>query len=140
MKVADERKASVHLPEDIRKRVASTVQDFLSSPVNILIRKDVNVDRLERIYQEAADICYKLWTRNITLKCSSLQDIPCKTFDAESSYVEAYATIHIDDYEDQLLGKPITMVVHPLIQAYLSEADYDNERVLSRAVVWFEFR
>jgi hypothetical protein len=140
LRVANKRKASVLLPEDIRKRIASTVQNFLSSPVKILLRDEINKDRLGHIYKEAADVFYKLWTRNIILKCSSLQDIPYKEFDVESSHLEAYATIHPDDYEDQLLGKTITLVVHPLLQAYTDEANNNNERVLSRAVVLFDSR
>jgi hypothetical protein len=119
------------------------VNSFLHGPARRIIRKEFDLDsklgkQLIRIYQEAAEISYRLWTQRITLKCSTLQDL--SVFDAENVSLAPHPLVHPDDHEDQLLGRPITVVVHPLLQAYGTvEADHYNiGRVLTPAIVWFD--
>jgi hypothetical protein len=114
--------------------------NFIAGSARYLISTDDKTDyteKLKGIYQEAATLSYKLWTRKITMKCSTFHDLGHPTFDANSPYLEPHPLVRYDDH-DRLKNKPITVIVHPLLQVYGTDEakDYDEGRVWAPAVVW----
>jgi hypothetical protein len=119
-------------------------KSFLSGPARHIIQNKVNFEsalgqQLVSIYQEAANTSYKLWIQRATFKCTTLPDLP-PLFNAENECLKPHSLVHPDDHEDRLLGRPITVVVQPLLQAYgYNDAEcYDDASVLAPAVVWFD--
>lgn len=76
------------------------------------------------------------------MKCSTLHDLGHPTFDANSPYLIPHPLVRYDDYDDLLKNKPITVIVHPLLQVYGTDEakDYDEGRVWAPAVVWLNSR
>ncbi|PQE23298.1 hypothetical protein CJF30_00010804 [Rutstroemia sp. NJR-2017a BBW] len=131
--------------EQIASAALLQAKNFLSGPARHIIQTDLNLEcgleeRLIHIYKEAADIAYKLWTQRITIKCSTLQDLPI--FDPENVCLELHSSVHVEEHKDQLLGRPIEVVIYPLLQAYgnADAENYDAGRVLTPAMVWLDSR
>ena len=95
---------------------------------------------LEGIYHEAATLSYRLWTQRTNLKCFTLQELKRKPFDADSKYLTPHSLVRYDDYEDQLKGKPITLIVHPLLLAFGTGEgeDRDSRKIWASAEVWLD--
>jgi hypothetical protein len=118
---------------------------FVASPARYLIDTNVKHDynkKLYSIYQEAATISYRLWTRRTVMRCYTLQDLKNPTFDVDSQDFVPHTLVHPDEHEDQLKGKPITLIVHPLLRVYGTDEakNYDRGRVWAPAEVWFDTR
>jgi hypothetical protein len=135
------------LHHDTEKIVAKVAQQqamaFLASPASFLIEnstKPVVVQKLKKIYDEAAKHSYMLWTRRTEMRCYTLRNIEQQGFDAESPFFDPDALVRFEDHDDQLKDRPVTVMVHPLVQvAGTDEAkDYDHERVWAKGVVWLD--
>ncbi|PMD15698.1 hypothetical protein NA56DRAFT_581595 [Hyaloscypha hepaticicola] len=135
------------LHHDTEKIIARVAQEqamaFLASPASFLIEnstKPVVVQKLKKIYDEAAKHSYMLWTRRTELKCYTLRNLDQPDFDAESPLFDPDALVRYEDHEDELKDRPVTVMVHPLVQvAGTDEAkDYDKERVWAEGVVWLD--
>lgn len=59
----------------------------------------------------------------------------CKDFIPHSS-------VKFEEFEDQLKGRPITLIVHPLLQLYGTDdaKDYDRVSTWAPAEVWLDSR
>jgi hypothetical protein len=119
------------------------VMAFLASPASFLIENrttPVVMQKLKKIYDEAAKHSYMLWTRRTELRCCTLRNLEQKEFDAESPFFDPDALVKYEDHDDQLKDRPVTVMVHPLVQvAGTDEAKhYDQERVWAKGVVWLD--
>ncbi len=124
----------------VSKRQAS---EFIAGSARHLISKDVKTgyaEKLKAIYQEAATLSYMLWTRRTAMRCFTLHEMDHPTFDADSKHLVPHTLVRYDDHEDQLRNKPITVIVHPLLQVYGTDEakDYDKRRVWAPAEVWLD--
>jgi hypothetical protein len=97
---------------------------------------------LQAIYQQAGTLSYRLWTQRTNLRCTTLREMGRQTFDADNEYLTPHSLVRYDDHENQLKGKPITLIVHPLIEALgTSEGkDYGSRRIWACAEVWLDSR
>ncbi|PQE32768.1 kinesin heavy chain protein [Rutstroemia sp. NJR-2017a WRK4] len=119
--------------------------EFLKSPARYMIsdKADANYgDKLRSIYREAASISYMLWTRRTTLRCWTLEDMGRPVFHPDSKELVPHSSVNFEEHEDQLEGRPITILVHPLLKAYGTDEakDYDRDRVWAPAEVWLDSR
>lgn len=116
---------------------------FLNGPASSLVGKPPSSDvaeKLKKIYDEAARQLYKLWTRRAELKCYTLRDMDSLGFNPESEDFDPDNLVKYDDHEDQLKGKPVSVLVHPLLCVAGTDEgnDYDRERVWAKGVVWLD--
>jgi hypothetical protein len=136
-----------NLHHQIEEAIARVAQQqattFLAGPASFLVENNTKSDvahKLKKIYDEAARQSYKLWTRRTEMRCSTLRDIEQPGFDPECSFFDPDTLMRHEDHEDQLKDKPVTVLVHPLLEvAGTDEAkDYDQERVWVKGVVWLD--
>ena len=118
---------------------------FLEGPARHLIHDGAKINpgsKLQSIYQMAANISYMMWTRRATLKCCTLRHLHQPTFDPESKDLIPHSSVKFDQFEDQLEGRPITLIVHPLLQLYGTNdaKNYDQGSVWAPAEVWLDSR
>jgi len=141
-----EEKALHSWTSDLISKVANLqAAHFLEGPARHLIKDEAkaNVDgKLQRIYQTAANISYQLWTRRSTLKCSTLKDLGPHRFDPESNALIPHTSVKFEQFEDKLKNRPITLIVHPLLQLYGTNdaKDYHQGSVWAPAEVWLDSR
>ena len=114
---------------------------FLAGPASFLVKNSNKSDvthKLKKIYDEAASQSYMLWTRRTEMRCSTLRDIERLGFDAECPKFDPDHLMRHEDHEDQLKDRPVTVLVHPLLEvAGTDEAkDYNHEQVWAKGVVW----
>lgn len=135
------------LHDTIEAAIARVAQQqataFLAGPASLLVENSTKSDvayKLEKIYDEAARKSYMLWTRRTEMRCYTLKDIGQLGFDAESPCFDPDTLIRYEDHEGQLKDRPVTVLVHPLLQvAGTDEAkDYDEERVWAKGIVWLD--
>ena len=117
--------------------------DFLAGPARHLINgeaKTTHTTKLKAIYHDAATVSYMLWTRRTTMRCFTFHELGHLTFDAESPHLVPHTLVRFEEHDDQLRDRPITVIVHPLLQAYGTDEarDYDNCRVWAPAEVWLD--
>lgn len=69
-----------------------------------------------------------------------LKEMGVPTFSIDNPQTVPHSLLRYDEHEDQLEGRPITVIVHPLIQVYGTDAaeNYDSGRVWARAEVWLD--
>ena len=119
------------------------VLTFLASSASYLIDDKAKTDfqnKLKKIYSDAARLSYMLWTRRTQMRCFTLREIKHLAFDAESSYFDPDSLVKYDDHEGHLIGKTVTVIVHPLLKVYGTDEakDYDQDRVWAKGVVWVD--
>jgi hypothetical protein len=128
--------------EAIAKLAEQHASRFVNSAVRNLINfGNPNLKKLKSIYQEAVLIAYMLWTRRTTMEVLTLSDMEHPpTFDVSDTQLKPHPLVHPDDYDDKLKGRPITLIVHPLLRVYGTDdgRDYDRARVWVPAEVWFD--
>jgi hypothetical protein len=131
--------------EEIIAAVSQTqASNFMDGSARHLLDPNKNNEgskkRLEGIYHEAATLSYRLWTQRTDLECLTLQDLKRYTFDADNEYLTPHSLVRYDDYEDQLKGQPITLIVHPLLLAFGTDEgkDDESERIWASAEVWLD--
>jgi len=128
---------------NIAKAAEQQASIFLTGPARHLIDTDTKIDynkKVRGIYQEAATLSYRLWTCRTALKFSSLHELKNSTFNIENPRLLPHTLVKYDDHEDKLKGRPITVIVHPLLEVYgTDEAEnYENARVWMAAEVWLD--
>ena len=116
---------------------------FLAGPAHYLIDTDSKNDfstKLYAIYQDAATISYLLWTRRTTMELITLKEFGHLTFDINKNFLTPHTLVHPDEHEDQLKGRPVTVIVHPLLEVCgtVEAKDYDQRRVWAAAEVWLD--
>jgi hypothetical protein len=118
--------------------------NFMNGPARYLLDFDSNDEEkqkeLQAIYQQAGTLSYRLWTQRTDLRCTTLRELGRPNFDADNEYLTPHSLVRYDDHEDQLKGKPITLIVHPLIQAFGTNEgkDYGSGRIWACAEVWLD--
>lgn len=129
----------------ILKAAAHHASRFMAEAAGNLITKDEvkkreSGQKLQAIYHDAALLSYKLWTRKVALRCTTLKDLKNPTFDPQSQSFQPHSLVRPDKYEDQLLGRPISVMVHPLLEAFGTDEgeDYLEGRVWAAGVVWLD--
>ena len=118
---------------------------FLEGPARHLIRDEAKANsgsKLQSIYQTAANISYMMWTRRATMKCYTLKHLGPLAFNPESKDLIPHSSVKFDQFEDLLEGRPISLIVHPLLQLYGTNdaKDYDRGSVWAPAEVWLDSR
>ncbi|KAK0103677.1 hypothetical protein ONS95_005687 [Cadophora gregata] len=118
---------------------------FLIGPASHLMKPDADPKQIEKckaIFQEAARFSYQLWTRRTEVRCYGLREMGEPTFSVNNPETQPHSLLRYDNHEDLLEGRPITVVVHPLIKVYGTGAaeQYDCDRVWMRAEVWLDSR
>jgi hypothetical protein len=142
--ISDGEKKLHHTIEEAIARVAQQqATAFLAGPASFLVENNTKSDvvhKLKKIYDEAAKNSYMLWTGRTEMRCSTLRDIEQLSFNAESPVFDPDTLMRHEDHEDQLKDRPVTVLVHPLLEvAGTDEAkDYDQERVWVKGVVWLD--
>jgi hypothetical protein len=121
-------------------------KQFVEGPARHLIHDYTEgqfFQRVKSIYKQAAELSYQLWTRRTTIKCVALREMDRPKFAVDDPYIEPHASVRYDDHQDQLFDRPISVVVHPIVEAFgTDEGDaYDQPgRVWAKAVVWLDSR
>ena len=61
-------------------------------------------------------------------------------FDVENPHLVPHPLVHPENHEDQLKGRPIAVIVHPLLQVYGTDEakDYGEGRLWVPAEVWLD--
>lgn len=118
---------------------------FLEGPARHLICDEAKANcgnKLQSIYHTAANISYMLWTRRTTMRCYTLEHFGQPTFNPESKDLIPHSSVKFDQFEDQLKGSPISLIVHPLLRLYGTNdaKDYDRGSVWAPAEVWLDSR
>jgi hypothetical protein len=143
---SDAEKQMRSLTEGLIAQIANLQAcNFLTGPARHLIDNETKTDfmnKLKEIYKEAASVSYMLWTRRTEMRCFTLDEVGHLAFDAESPHFEPDNLVRYDEHEDQLKDKPITVMVHPLLQVYGTDEaiDYHRGRVWAKGVVWLDSR
>ncbi|KAI9643142.1 hypothetical protein NHQ30_008877 [Ciborinia camelliae] len=120
--------------------------NFLEGPARYLMGNEAGaecIDTLKAIYQEAATMSYMLWTRRTTLVCCTLKGQGGRpVFNPDSTDMIAQTSVAYEQHVDQLKGKPISIMVHPLVKVFGTDdaKDYDKGRVWAPAEVWLDSR
>jgi len=75
-------------------------------------------------------------------RLETLRHLHQPTFDPESKDLIPHSSVKFDQFEDQLEGRPITLIVHPLLQLYGTNdaKNYDQGSVWAPAEVWLDSR
>ncbi|KFZ02939.1 hypothetical protein V502_11373 [Pseudogymnoascus sp. VKM F-4520 (FW-2644)] len=118
---------------------------FLEGPAQYLIRDEAKANcssKLRSIYHTAANISYMMWTRRTTMKCFTLKHLGQRAFNPESKDLIPHSSVKYDQFEDQLEGRPISLIIHPLLQLFGTNdaKDYDRGSVWAPAEVWLDSR
>jgi hypothetical protein len=122
---------------------------FVTTSARHLFRSDTSdwasneMEMLSDIYTEGATLSYELWTQRATIRCTTLREMGRPTFDPKSPEQEPHPSVkHDESDDDHLAGRPITVIVHPLLEAYGTNEEaesefegYDKGRVLAPAQV-----
>ncbi|TGO11633.1 hypothetical protein BTUL_0105g00230 [Botrytis tulipae] len=124
---------------EVANRQAS---DFLEGAAQYLIGnegRETIADKLRAIYREAASVSYMLWTRRTTLKILTLKDI-AREFHPEIKHLVPHSSVNYEKHEDQLRGRAISIIVHPLLLVHGTDdaKDYNHRRVWAPAEVWLD--
>ncbi|OBT82586.1 hypothetical protein VE02_08679 [Pseudogymnoascus sp. 03VT05] len=137
----------VHLwtSELISKAANLQAAYFLEGPARHLICDQAKancVNKLQSIYHTAANISYMMWTRRTTMRCYTLKQLSGRAFNPESKDLIPHSSVKFDQFEDQLKGSAITLIVHPLLRLYGTNdaKDYDRGSVWAPAEVWLDSR
>ncbi|KAF7946499.1 hypothetical protein EAE96_009496 [Botrytis aclada] len=128
------------MTEDAIAKVADQeASKFLAGPARHLIADGLR-DKIYAIHREAATISYNLWTRRTEMKCWTLKDLGCPSFDPDGKYMTPHSSVAYENYDDQLKGRSISVIVHPLVAVCGTDEgkDYDQERVWVPAEVWLD--
>lgn len=127
----------------IRQASLQQAHAFATGSARHLINFDTETDhtkKLNSIYQEAGMIAYLLWTRKTTMRCTTLKDMVNPVFDIDNPQITPHSLVHFEDHDDKLKGRPISVVVNPLLRVYGTDEakDYDKGRVWAAAEVWLD--
>ena len=117
---------------------------FLYGPARHLLdpsnREEGMKAALSEIYVDAGKLSYRLWTQRTTIKIWTLKDMGPRGFDADNQYLKPHPSVKYDEHDDQLKGKLITLIVHPLVEAFGKDDgkdyNYDKSRIWASAEVW----
>jgi len=132
-----------HTMAIITKVAERQTSKFLGGPARHFIQSDTKPEfseKIKAVFQDSATLSYQLWTRRTVMRCCGLQELNHPVFDVNDPRLVPHTLVQPDEHEDQLKGRPITVMVHPLLEAYGTDdaEDYDTGRVWARAEVWLD--
>lgn len=127
----------------ITERADSQALKFLGSPAQHFINDEARTNcahKLKAIYREAANISYNSWTRRTYLEHTTLESMRGLYFDPDDKRMVAHSSVDYEIHDDQLKGRPISVIVHPLLRVFGTDdgKDYDQCRVWAPAEVWLD--
>ncbi|TGO40858.1 hypothetical protein BHYA_0030g00240 [Botrytis hyacinthi] len=104
--------------EAIAEAADQQASSFLAGPARYLIADEAR-DKIYTIHREAATMSYNLWTRRTELRCyTTLQKLNHPYFNPDSKRLLPHSSVDYESHEDRLKGKPIDVILHPLVMAY----------------------
>jgi hypothetical protein len=138
---ADKSVRDIHNSYDARHLIEARrrASDFLNSPASDLLQSNSDTETIRKvneIFCRAAAIATGVWTSDIILEISTLEDFELDvSFDTHDKRMIAHPLV--DDPED-LQGRSIEMIVHPLVMVHgIEDGENDGEgRVWMPAEVW----
>ena len=76
------------------------------------------------------------------MRCYTLKHLGRLAFNPESEDLIPHSSVKLEQFEDLLKGRPISLIVHPLLQLYGTNdaKDYDRGSVWAPAEVWLDSR
>lgn len=76
------------------------------------------------------------------MRCYTLKHLGRLAFNPESKDLIPHSSVKFEQFEDLLEGRPISLIVHPLLQLYGTNdaKDYDRGSVWAPAEVWLDSR
>jgi hypothetical protein len=141
----EERKMHSSTVEWMARVADQQAAQFLAGPARYLIRDEVKesaATTLQNLYRNAANTSYMLWTRRSFIRCYTLQNLNGLAFHPDSKSFIPHSSVRYDDFADQLEGKPVSLMVHPLLKLFGTNdaKDYDVGSVWAPAEVWLDSR
>lgn len=117
------------------------VEEELLPQCGQLIRSQLpqsDMDELTRIIESFGNFAIELWSQNTRLTCVYLESFEDKVYHHADKHMEIARAVGIDESDTKLDGRPIPVVVQPLILGYGTHdgKDYEKYKVWSKAVVW----
>lgn len=96
------------------------------------------MDDLFTIVQSFSKFAIQLWSQKSEVNCYYLEDFANHRFHQADEQTEIARAVGIDDGDKSLDGRPVPVVVQPLILGFGTHdgKDYNNFKVWSKAVVW----
>jgi hypothetical protein len=118
---------------------------FLEGPARHLMREEAKAkfgSRIRILYQTAAKISFEMWMGKPTLRCHNLRLLGQRAFDPDDKDFIPNSLIRYENFEDQLKGKPISLILHPLLEVYGTNdaKDHDHGSVWVPGEVWLDSR
>jgi len=114
------------------------VQKLIDDLYPILIREDFDGDELLALVHQFANLALRLWTLQTRIIVKGGAAIARNhTFKNNSHTMEADISVGLEKGDTRLDGRPICVVVRPLIASFpLSAEDRNNAVLWSKASVW----
>ncbi len=134
------------MTEDMMNAIADKQASyFLDGSAQCFINLKIEnsyIEQLHALYQRAGNTSYRLWTRRTAMKCSGLHELGNPIFNVDDERLAPHTLVRYEKHEDQLKSRPITVVVHPVLEVCGTDEaeDYDKTRVWARAEVWLDSR
>lgn len=115
--------------------------DFLINHNSALLAPDLSPKEKQSLFETVTafgDFAIQLWSHRYAIHFSTLECFKNTPFQVSSPELEAAQAMRLDDNDTSLDGRPIPLVVQPLIEGFGSPEgkDYAKRKVWSKAVVW----
>lgn len=98
-------------------------------------------DELTQLFTQAGQLSVRLWSQRPALKCLYLDEFAAHQFKAGSDVLQPHLLHkHSDPLDTSLDGILPKIIIHPaiMISGTHEAEDYDQSRVLEKAVVWLD--
>lgn len=98
-------------------------------------------DELTQLFVQAGQLAVRLWCQRPALKCLYLDELAAQRFEAGSDILQPHLLHkHSDPLDTSLDGILPKIIIHPaiMISGTHEAEDYDQSRVLEKAVVWLD--
>lgn len=142
----DANVGTVEMHSDTDNRIVQAAllqaRRFVDWPGSVLIKPACSPDpynKIGDIFVQAARLAYELWTRKTALRCITLVNMdPNVRFSTTDPGMVHHALVKYNESEEELNGRPLRLVVHPLLQVWGTDDgdNYDKNRVWMPAEVW----
>jgi hypothetical protein len=124
----------------LQQYAESVTESFLKRYAKLLDPEMDGQDkrRLLDIVIEFGSFALKLWSQKSVISIYGLRHFSEKAFSVSSAEMEAARAVRLEESDSGLDGRPIPVVVQPLIVAYGTPEgkDYEKRKIWSKAVVW----
>lgn len=95
-------------------------------------------DELVTIMESFGNLSIELWSQKTNVRCHFLEAFADQVYTQADKHMEIAQAVGIEDGDTRLDGRPIPVVVQPLILGFGTHdgKDYEKCKIWSRAVVW----